>query len=113
MKELQIIDIIGTPEAIIRPFGEKVAERVSPYIEAGEPVCLSFEGLNGVVGSFLRASIGELYRTFGKEKMDSLLTYAHLNRPVWQSLLKDTIDLATNPEMAQAHEDALAHTLSL
>lgn len=113
MNELRILDIIGTPEAILRPFGAKVAETIRPYIEADKPVSLSFEGLNGVIGSFLRASIGELYRTFGKEKMDSLLICTHLTRPVWQSLLAETILLATNPEEAQAHEDALAYTLSL
>lgn len=93
MEKIKIIDIIGTPHAILHKFGVLVFERVKLLIEAGKQVSLSFEGLQGMTGGFAHASVGSLYEAFGKE-IGKLLQLTDLANEHWESKIQEAIRLA-------------------
>lgn len=112
MKELKILDIIGSPHAILHKFGEQVAKEVSKYLSEGEQVTLSFEGLKGVTSGFAHASIGQLYVDFGQDSIKKLLTLTHVSKEIWQEKIDEAILLATNPAKAQEYNEIWQEALA-
>lgn len=111
MNELQVIDIIQTPHAILHKFGVLVFERVKPLIEAGEQVSLSFAGIKGMTSGFAHASVGNLYEVFGAE-VGKLLVLTHVDSELWQSKINEAIEVATDKELASAHQEAWDYALT-
>lgn len=110
MKKIIILDIIGTPNAIISDFGQQVFDQVKPEIEAGNKVVISFAGLKNCNSSFLSASIGELYVIFG-EKLKGNLLLEDIKSEIWKNRIDETILLATNPEEAKRYQEAALYAL--
>jgi hypothetical protein len=112
MKELKIIEIIGTPHAILHKFGEQVANEVRKYLSEGKQVTLSFEGLKGVTSGFAHASIGQLYADFGQDSIENLLTFTHVSKEIWKEKIEEAILLATNPAKAQEYNEIWQEALA-
>ena len=110
MKKIIVLDIIGTPNAIISAFGQQVFDQVKPEIKAGNKVVISFAGLKNCNSSFLRASVGELYIAFGEELKEKLIL-EDIKNEIWKNRIEETILLATNPEEAKRYQEAILYAL--
>lgn len=111
MKELLIIDIINTRNAILHEFGIKVYNMAKPYLESNEPVCISFVGLKNVTSGFCNASIGKLFLEFANA--DTLITMKGLEgQRIWSDKVNSAIMLAKNPEKARIQNDAISELLA-
>lgn len=97
MKELRIIDIIGSPNAILHKFGMAVFTEVKQYLDKGETVQLSFEGLKGLTTAFCHASIGNIYEAFGQQT-PNIFQYTGINgHKIWEDKIREAIEFAQNP----------------
>lgn len=107
MKKLRIIDIIGTPNAILHKFGIQVFESISPFLQSNQEVTLSFEGLKNVTSGFCNASIGKAYLDFSDT--GKLLAIEGVgNYPIWQEKINDAIILALDPEKIILQDKAIS-----
>ena len=107
MKKLRIIDIIGTPNAILHKFGIQVFESISPILKSNQEVTLSFEGLKNITSGFCNASIGKAYLDFNDA--GKLLTIEGAeNNPIWQEKINDAIILARDPEKISIQDTAIS-----
>jgi|NGEPerStandDraft_6_1074524.scaffolds.fasta_scaffold149659_2 hypothetical protein len=110
MKELKIIDIINTQNAILHEFGLQVYDRIKPLLQANENVLLSFEGLKNVTSGFSNASIGKLFCDF--KNADQLIQLSGLEgHPLWQEKVNNAITLAKNPEIIRLQNNAISELL--
>jgi hypothetical protein len=109
MKEIQIIDIINTRNAILHEFGIRVYEAAKPYLEANQSILLSFEGLKNVTSGFCNASIGKLYL----EYPDAIINLKGVEgHSIWNDKINDAIMLAKNPEIATIQNNAISDLLT-
>lgn len=110
MKELKIIEVINTQNAILHEFGLQVFDRVKPMIEGNEKVRISFEGLKNVTSGFCNASIGKLYLEF--KNVDKFIHLTGLDgHPIWQEKVNSAITLAKNPELIRLQNNAISELL--
>lgn len=110
MKELKIIEVINTQNAILHEFGLQVFDRVKPLIEANEKVLISFEGLKNVTSGFCNASIGKLYLEF--KNADKFIHLIGLEgHPIWQEKVNSAIVLAKKPDLIDRQNNAIAELL--
>lgn len=108
MKRVSIIEIINTPNAIIKKFGEHLYLTLLPQIKLNQPVCIDFKGLNNLTSGFCNASIGRLYFEF-PSTAPILISFDNLsNNEIWSEKVNDAIYLAKNPNKAQLQDSALA-----
>lgn len=111
MKELTILEIIGTRNAILHEFGIKVYKIAKSFLESNEPVCISFFGLKNVTSGFCNASVGKLYLEF--PNAESLVHLKGLEgQRIWTVKVKDAIMLAKNPEKARIQNNAISELLA-
>jgi hypothetical protein len=110
MREIKIIDIIGTPNAILHNFGLKIYDVLKPYISQNIPVVLSFDSMKNVTSGFCNASIGKIYSEF--RNASSLLNIKGAeHNSIWQEKIQDSITLATNPDKIRLQDEAVSDLL--
>ena len=110
MKEIKIVDIIGTPNAILHNFGLKIYDILKPLISQNIPVTLSFESLKNVTSGFCNASIGKIYFEYNNAATLLIIKGAEKN-PMWQEKIQDSINLATNPDKMRIQDEAISEIL--
>lgn len=104
---INISNLIGTSNAIIKKFGEIVYSEALPFIKINEPVIFDFEGVKNLTSGFCNASIGRLFLEF--PSADKLISFSHLDaNPLWKEKVEDSIHLAKNPEESRLFDSALA-----
>src|SRR6266487_616811 len=95
---INIADLIGTPNAIIKKFGEKVYQTSLYYIQSNIPVTFDFSGIKNMTSGFCNASIGKLFLDF-PHTADNLISFSNLQEnSIWKEKVEDSIYLAKNPE---------------
>ncbi len=72
--KIAVKNIINSSYAAYKMEGNAVYQELRKALSNNEQVTCSFEDIGACSISFLDACIGELYRTFGMEKMQQLLT---------------------------------------
>lgn len=107
---LNILDIIGTPNALLPEYGARVLEAARPFLAKGEPVVLDFGGLRHASTTFFHSSVGELYLAF-PERFDRLVSTIRMDRPDWKIKFDDALDLARNPRKAEDIRRAMEELL--
>ena len=107
MKEIRIIDIIGTPNAIIHNFGVQVFNVIKPYLESGEEITLSFDGLRNITSGFCNASIGKAYLEY-KDAGRLIIIKGADGNPIWLEKVQDAIDLTKNQEKVRLQDIAIS-----
>jgi hypothetical protein len=70
---INLIETVGGPLAVSSADGSSVHDRIAEALRRGEPVVLSFAGVEDVTSAFLNAAIGQLYGEF-----DEALIREHL-----------------------------------
>lgn len=70
---IKVVDLIGSPYCISTEDGEKVFDKVVPFLKNGKPVTISFVDATMVVPVFLSFAIGDLYGSFTEGDIQSLV----------------------------------------
>lgn len=99
-RKLKIVDLIGSQNAILPSFGERVFEAVEPILEQGEGVILDFSGLRNASTSFFHASVGALREAF-PQQYDQLVSTEGLTYENWLDKYDEAIELACNPRQQE------------
>lgn len=110
MNTLNIIDIIGSKNAVTHGFGVKVFEAASKFLANGDKVCLSFQGVRNVTSGFANASIGKIYTEF--QNASSLLVIEGTEgRSIWSEKIENAKRLGSNPQIAKVQNNAISDLL--
>ena len=108
---LLLKDILQHDTAITYEDGEKVYALIFQALTEEKKVILDFQGITLVIPAFLHAAIGELYKDFDSDFLNSHLTFINIEETN-KALLDMTMELAqeyfSNPE---AFERAVKNTL--
>lgn len=104
---INIIDIIGTPNAIIQKFGNKIFEMSSCYLNSGASIVLDFQGISNLTSGFCNASVGQLYSKYPLIASNSIIIENIDSSSVWFEKIQDSIVLAQNPEKAVIIDNAI------
>ena len=70
---ISMLEVVGSPFCVATDDGEKVHKYLDAALRANQDVVLSFDNVTALTTPFLTAAVGELYRTFSEEKINSLL----------------------------------------
>lgn len=105
---INITNVIGTPNAIIKKFGEELYLTAIPYIRNNTPITLDFSDIKNLTSGFCNASIGKLFLDF-PQTADQLISFSHLDEnSLWKEKVEDAIYLAKNPEASKMYDSAIA-----
>lgn len=106
-KKLNIVEIIGTPNAILAYFGNQVYEKSKEILHAGYNVEIDFENVNCASSSFFRRLFGQLYDDY-QTRYKELVSVANMDRnDNWTIKYDDAILWIDKPEIAKANYDAV------
>lgn len=90
---IRVGELIGSPLCISAEDGQKVFDKILPFLNEDKPVRISFERVNMVVSIFLNVAIGQLYGTFSEDRVKSLVRVDGLSEDD-MGLLKRVVDNA-------------------
>ena len=90
---IRVGDLIGSQLCISSEDGQKVFDKISPFLNEDKPVMISFERVNMVISIFLNVAIGQLYGSFNEDKVRSLVKVEGLSEDD-MDLLKRVVDNA-------------------
>ena len=107
---LNVLVIIGTPNALLPEYGDLVFVAARSFLAKGESVELDFSGLRNASTTFFHSSVGELCLAF-PDTFDQLVSTAHMDRPDWKIKFDDAIDLARNPRKMEDIRRAMEELL--
>jgi hypothetical protein len=74
LKEIRIVDIVGSGLCVASEDGEKVFDAIAAALRADTHVRLSFEEVTDLTSAFLNSAIGQLYGQFSEEKVRTDVT---------------------------------------
>ena len=90
---LLLKDILQHDTAITYEDGEKVYALIFQVLTEEKKVILDFQGITLVIPAFLHAAIGELYKDFDSDFLNSHLTFINIEETN-KALLDMTMELA-------------------
>ena len=90
---LLLKDILQHDTAITYEDGEKVYALIFQALTEEKKVILDFQGITLVIPAFLHAAIGELYKDFNSDFLNSHLTFINIEETN-KALLDMTMELA-------------------
>ncbi|WP_438966342.1 STAS-like domain-containing protein [Flavobacterium sp.] len=108
MKNISIINIIGTSNAIIQAFGINVYNEILPYATRNEDVILDFTGISNVTSGFCNASIGKLYADFPSYSPSKIKLMGLSGNEIAIEKVQSAIDLATKPELSKLNNEIIS-----
>ena len=91
--EISLFEVVGSPLCVASGDGQKVYERLESGLKSGHRVVLSFRNVTTLTSAFLNAAIGQLYGTFDREQIRSLLKVKEIAQDDLE-LLKRVIETA-------------------
>jgi len=113
MKDLKIIDILQSPVAISPSAGLKVFEVINSFINKEESIRLFFDGIEDCTTAFCNATIGKLFMRYSQEKLKQLLIFPDLDQfPIWKDKIERSIQLGTDENMRESHQQNLTDLLA-
>jgi len=107
MAHIKIIEIIESPSATSPNKGLKMFDVVKEMIQKGEPVVVSFSGIEDVVTSFTNAFFGRLYMEFPSKLLTEKFKITEVTNDIWQSKIDLSIRLATDNNTRVAHNKGI------
>ncbi|MCA0234920.1 MAG: STAS-like domain-containing protein [Bacteroidetes bacterium] len=113
MTTLSVIELIGTPNAILHQFGMETYYKASEYLQESSNIIIDFNGIRNITSSFFHASIGNLYRDLGETFYERVILRGIDGNLDWQEKIQDSIDLVKSPERAQEDEEFLTSLFSM
>ena len=108
---LLLKDILQHDTAITYEDGEKVYALIFQALTEEKKVILDFQGITLVIPAFLHAAIGELYKDFDSDFLNSHLTFINIEETN-KALLDMTMELAQEYfSNSEVFERAIKNTL--
>jgi hypothetical protein len=104
---INIVDVIGTSNAIIQKFGNQIFELTSSLLNSGDSIILDFKGVSNLTSGFCNASIGQLYSKFPLIASKNIIIENINQSSIWFEKIQDSIILAQNPEKAEIIDNAI------
>lgn len=102
MVTISVLEVIGTPQAILRCFGVKVYRLASRHLKKGISVSISFEGIQNVNFPFCTSLVGCLYNKFPPTENDSMVTLKDFPTDEFsRDDMREAVYFAINPEAAE------------
>jgi len=98
MTTIHVFELLGTPNAILHPFGMQVYQAAKQVLETQEMVIIDLNGIKNATSAFFHASIGNLFRDLGSEFSVRVKVAGIEKRPDWQERINDSIELVKNPK---------------
>ena len=108
MKNVSVIEIIGTPNAIIQAFGISVYNKILTFVNNNEEIEIDFNGISNVTSGFCHASIGKLYSDYPVYANSKITIKGLLDNPIALEKIQYAIDLASNPEKSKLNNDMIS-----
>jgi hypothetical protein len=90
---VRVADLINSPRAVDAAAGERVFKEISPLLQHGDKVLLSFDGISLVITAFLNAAIGKLYGILPPAKVTELLEICDLD-DAFQATLESSLEIS-------------------
>jgi hypothetical protein len=90
---LSIFETVGSQLCVASSDGQKVHDRLAVALTEGKHVVLSFRNVTTLTSAFLNAAIGQLYGTFGEDKIRALLAVQDMQQDDI-ALLKRVVETA-------------------
>jgi len=93
-KFLNIKEAIGSDYAASSDKAEIIAKLIRTSLNNNEKIVISFKDINVVLTAFLNIAIGDLYRDYTKEKIESSISFIDCNENIKRSieLTKETAE---------------------
>lgn len=105
MEAVKVIEIIGSKSAVSPRTGLKAYDFVASELPKGNPVSISFEGVEDLTSAFCNSFIGKLYMNFEPGTLNSQLSFIGIEPShVWYKKLKNAILLGTNENARTLHK---------
>lgn len=104
---INIVDIIGTSNAIIQKFGNQIFDAAFPLLASGNSIVLDFSGVSNLTSGFCNASIGQLYSKLPLISSENIIIENIDQSSIWYEKIQDSIILAQNPEKAVIIDNAI------
>ena len=98
MTTILVSELIGTPNAILHPFGMEVYNKAKAVLETHRKVVIDLTGVKNATSAFFHASIGNLYRDLGTSFYQKVKIEGIQGRPDWQERMDESIELVKNPK---------------
>jgi len=108
MTEINIAELIGTPNAIIQKFGLQVFDETVALIDSGNQVLLNFSDLKNTTTGFFHACIGNLYKKYGEDFFQLVNVSGLHKKEDWKEKYDEAINLVRNPDKASEIDYAIA-----
>ena len=102
---IQVRDFTGGPFAVSAEDGQRLHDTIAPVLKEGNPVMLSFAGIETVIAAFLSAAVGPLYGEIAYGDVDALLSTRHLDedgREMFQRVRTNSKRYYENPGAYEA-----------
>ena len=90
---ISMFEVVGGPFCVASDDGQRVHKYLDAALKANRDVVLSFHNVTALTAAFLNAAIGQLYGTFGEEKIRSRLKVEDAEKDDL-ALLKRVVDNA-------------------
>ena len=98
MTTIKVLKLIGTPNAILHPFGMEVYEAIIKALQSEKKAAIDMKGIRNATSAFFHASVGNLYRELGESYFEQVNILGVEDRPDWKEKIKDSIELVKHPD---------------
>lgn len=98
MTRINVFELLGTPNAILHPFGMQVYQQAKQALTEHQQVTIDMKGIKNATSAFFHASVGNLFRDLGSEFSARVKVVGIEKRPDWQERISDSIELVKNPK---------------
>ncbi|MEI7589826.1 MAG: STAS-like domain-containing protein [Deltaproteobacteria bacterium] len=90
---ISVFEVVGSPLCVASGDGQKVYDRIEIAIKENRHITLSFFNVSTLTSAFLNTAVGQLYGTFSKEEIRSLLKVEDMQSDD-MALLKRVVEMA-------------------
>ena len=97
---IRVRDFIGCPFAVSAEDGQRLHDAIAPEMKEGNPVALSFAGIETVIAAFLSAAVGQLYGEMPYGDVDALISVREVGgdeRELFQRVVANAKRYYANP----------------
>lgn len=88
---INVRSVINSPFCIDAADGQKIYELLHKALSEKNRVTLSFKGIDLLITAFLNTAVGQLFRDFSEEEINTYLNKTDLNpgfEPVWDKVTR-------------------------
>ena len=108
---ISISQILGSKNAITRSAGQNVFLAFQRELaESSNEILFDFQGIEKLTSGFCHAAIGQVFLSH-PEMTASQVKFKGLSNPVWNTMIDEVIELATNQSQRESHQNLLSELM--